>query len=109
MPYGEDLAAVLLGAGLALTVAAERRFRRAGTPVRHSEAPTVLVTEGCFAWSRNPMYLGMAIALAGLALMAATRGGVIGGARDAGCEPSGDHRRERTRACARVALRLPGG
>lgn len=79
LPFVVQLFGVLpLAGGLWLTVAAERRFRRASTPVRHSQAPAALVTDGVFAWSRNPMYLGMTVALAGIALLAATPLGLLG-------------------------------
>jgi protein-S-isoprenylcysteine O-methyltransferase Ste14 len=45
-------------------------FLRAGTPIRPTEAPRVLVDEGPFAYGRNPMYLGIAAALAGVGLAA---------------------------------------
>ena len=58
-----------LGLGLALGLAAERQFLRARTAVRPFIPPVALVTDGWFRWSRNPMYLGMILALAGAALL----------------------------------------
>lgn len=55
--------------GLALGMAAERQFVRARTPVRPFTPPVALVTHGWFRWSRNPMYVGMIVALAGAALL----------------------------------------
>jgi protein-S-isoprenylcysteine O-methyltransferase Ste14 len=50
-------------------MAAERQFVRAGTPVRpFTQQPAALVTGGMFRLSRNPMYLGLVLALAGAAL-----------------------------------------
>ena len=60
---------VPLGLGLALGMAAERQFVRARTPVRPFTPPADLVTDGWFRWSRNPMYLGIILALAGAALL----------------------------------------
>jgi len=59
---------LVLLAGIALTVAGERGFKRVGTPVRPMSPPTTLVTDGVFRLSRNPMYLGLATILLGSAL-----------------------------------------
>ncbi|HEV3010414.1 MAG TPA: methyltransferase [Burkholderiales bacterium] len=58
-----------LGLGLALAMAAERQFVRAGTPVRPFTQSVVLVSDGLFRRSRNPMYLGLILALVGAALL----------------------------------------
>jgi protein-S-isoprenylcysteine O-methyltransferase Ste14 len=42
---------------------------RAGTPVDPREAPTALVTEGPFQYTRNPAYVGLALTYAGLSLI----------------------------------------
>lgn len=55
-------------AGLGLAVAAKRQFRRIGTTVNTFDAPAVLVRDGLFAYSRNPMYLGFCLALLGFAI-----------------------------------------
>ena len=46
-----------------------RLFRRAGTEIHTFRMPRVLVTDGLFRHSRNPMYLGFLLVLAGLALV----------------------------------------
>ena len=51
--------------GLAVTVMAAMLFKNAGTPFRPFEKPTMLVTEGLYQYSRNPMYLGMVVILFG--------------------------------------------
>jgi protein-S-isoprenylcysteine O-methyltransferase Ste14 len=51
------------------TIGAAGLFRRLGTPVKPFEPSTVLVTRGFFRFTRNPMYLGMVLALVGLALI----------------------------------------
>lgn len=56
-------------AGLYLNIAADRQFKEAQTTVKPFEESTRLMTDGVFAFSRNPMYLGMALALIGLALL----------------------------------------
>jgi len=55
--------------GLVVELRAHALFERAGTPINPFAAPRVLVTEGPFALSRNPLYLGMVLALAGLAIL----------------------------------------
>lgn len=59
---------LLLVLGLAVGVAAERQFQRRGIAVRPGSKSTELVTDGWFRLSRNPMYLGFAVALAGIGL-----------------------------------------
>lgn len=61
------LAAILIGLGIAWWHA--RLFRRRGTNLRTFDEPQQLVTEGLFRHSRNPMYLGFALATGGLALL----------------------------------------
>lgn len=56
----------LLGIGVA--VAARRVFARRHANVYTFDTPTALVTDGVFARSRNPMYLGLALLLLGAAL-----------------------------------------
>jgi protein-S-isoprenylcysteine O-methyltransferase Ste14 len=59
----------LIVVGLATSVAAARRFRLHGTPLKPFANSTVLVTDGPFRVSRNPMYLGLAVTLTGVALV----------------------------------------
>ena len=67
-------AAPLLAAGYAAYKAAgSYRIGRAGGPPGMSQGmPDRLVTTGVYAWTRNPMYLGMLLALAGVALALGT-------------------------------------
>lgn len=68
-----DLAGgILMVAGLTLTIFSAQIFHKADTPVRPFEASTALITHGPFRLSRNPMYLGMVIAMAGTALLLGT-------------------------------------
>ncbi len=62
--------ACALAAGAALLVAALGGFRRAGTPARPWKESTALVVAGVYAFTRNPMYLGMALVYGGVALLA---------------------------------------
>lgn len=54
--------------GAALIAAALGRFGQAGTPAEPWKPTTALSTEGVYRLTRNPMYLGMAFLLAGLAV-----------------------------------------
>ncbi|MEO8064870.1 MAG: isoprenylcysteine carboxylmethyltransferase family protein [Pseudomonadota bacterium] len=64
-PVVRLLGALLLLFGLYMTASAAGEFNRAGTPVLPFERSTVLVTAGWFRYTRNPMYLGMALMLFG--------------------------------------------
>lgn len=60
----------LLLIGVALNMIVDRTFRRLGTTIKPFERSNALVTDGVFAYSRNPIYLGMTLFLAGIALLA---------------------------------------
>jgi protein-S-isoprenylcysteine O-methyltransferase Ste14 len=62
----------LIAIGIALAASGSRLFARAGTSIIPLTRSSTLVTTGVFAWSRNPMYLGMFIALSGAALASGT-------------------------------------
>ncbi len=55
--------------GLALAVTGKNLFRRRRTNIMTFNDPDVLVTDGVFRFSRNPMYLGFAISMFGAALL----------------------------------------
>ena len=63
---------VLLIVGIAMSANASGLFTRAQTPVVPFERSTALVTAGIFGWTRNPMYLGLIVALAGVAIVLGT-------------------------------------
>lgn len=74
------LAALLLLAGAALDLLGLLAFRRVRTtvnPLRPARA-TQLVATGVYRFSRNPMYLGMALLLSGGALLLGTLAGALG-------------------------------
>jgi protein-S-isoprenylcysteine O-methyltransferase Ste14 len=48
------------------------RFDKLGTPIKPYEQPTALVTDGPFAFSRNPIYAGMVAALIGMWMVLGT-------------------------------------
>ena len=55
--------------GIAISYAAEKQFHQAGTTVTPFEESSQLVTGGLYRFSRNPMYLGMALVLLGIAFL----------------------------------------
>ena len=63
-------AVVLAGAGIGIATAGVATFRRHGTTVNPltPDATAMLVSGGIYRVSRNPMYLGMLVLLAGWAL-----------------------------------------
>jgi protein-S-isoprenylcysteine O-methyltransferase Ste14 len=63
------IGAVLFAAGAIMTTAARLTFHRARTNINTFGEPTHLVTSGPFRWSRNPMYVGLVVALFGVAIL----------------------------------------
>ncbi len=61
-------AVVLIAAGLMLDGAAAFTFRRAGTAVEPWKPSTSLVAAGPYRFSRNPIYVGFALAYTGFAV-----------------------------------------
>jgi protein-S-isoprenylcysteine O-methyltransferase Ste14 len=70
--------ALVAGLGLLLTLAGARLFARVGTNIKTFNEPGVLVTDGLFRWSRNPMYLGFVLLLAGTAILLGTAAPFLG-------------------------------
>jgi protein-S-isoprenylcysteine O-methyltransferase Ste14 len=60
--------ALLFVAGSAMIFSAAGLFRRLGTNAPPSRPTTKIATTGPYRWTRNPMYLAMAIIYAGLAI-----------------------------------------
>jgi protein-S-isoprenylcysteine O-methyltransferase Ste14 len=69
--------AVPLLIGLYLAISALGLFRRAGENPEPWTSTTTLVTDGIYRWTRNPMYLGMAFAHLGLALLLRSAGAAL--------------------------------
>jgi protein-S-isoprenylcysteine O-methyltransferase Ste14 len=63
---------VFLTAGVMANLMADSAFHKAHTTVKPFEESTVLVTDGVFQLSRNPMYLGFVLILAGIAMLLRT-------------------------------------
>lgn len=63
---------ILIAAGIALSLPATHAFKLAGTEVKPWRPSTALVTDGIFAWLRNPMYVGGTLFLAGLSILLAS-------------------------------------
>lgn len=68
MPTAPAAGWALVAAGLLLMAAAALTMWRAGATVDPTRPPTALVTRGVFRWTRNPIYLGDVLILAGLCL-----------------------------------------
>ncbi|MEO0997226.1 MAG: isoprenylcysteine carboxylmethyltransferase family protein [Pseudomonadota bacterium] len=68
-------AAVALG--LAMIVVPAGAFARAGTEIVPFRPSTTLVTGGFYKLTRNPMYLGMVLVLAGIGLLLGSAGALL--------------------------------
>jgi protein-S-isoprenylcysteine O-methyltransferase Ste14 len=69
----QPIAGIVLGmAGFLLMLRAWWLFRVAGTAICPTSKSTTLITIDVFAFSRNPMYLGITMMLAGLAMAMAS-------------------------------------
>lgn len=66
------IAVLLAIAGGALALAAEMRFKRAGTATMPWKPASALVTDGVYAHVRNPMYVGLALVVAAIAVALAS-------------------------------------
>ncbi len=65
MPVG----AVLVVLGAALLAWAQISFRAKRTPLEPWKATKAIVSDGPFAWSRNPVYIGFAIIQVGIGVV----------------------------------------
>jgi protein-S-isoprenylcysteine O-methyltransferase Ste14 len=68
LPYNWSGLAVVL-CGLILGATGSRTFIRLRTNLNTFRNPNILVTDGVFSVSRNPMYLGFTLVLAGVVLI----------------------------------------
>jgi protein-S-isoprenylcysteine O-methyltransferase Ste14 len=69
--------AILVTFGLLIIFAGVFRFGQAGTDTKPWKTSSVIVSRGIYRLTRNPMYLGMAIAYLGLALGAASPSALV--------------------------------
>ncbi len=67
---------VLAALGLALVLIGAPRLKKAGTNVEPWKPTTTIVTTGLYAYSRNPIYLGMVLAHGGLAICGGSMGAI---------------------------------
>jgi protein-S-isoprenylcysteine O-methyltransferase Ste14 len=85
LPWSIELTAIgryaggglLIFAALACLLAASGRFRKAGTDVKPWKTTSAIVGDGVYAFTRNPMYLGMALFMAGLGLLFSSLGVIL--------------------------------
>lgn len=68
-PWSVFAGAAFAGLGLALDLGAMSAMRRARTNILPHRAADQLVTDGVFAFSRNPIYLGNTMLLIGIGLV----------------------------------------
>ena len=66
--WADLLGGLLVGGGLVLMALAFAEFRKARTTVIPHNTPSALIQSGIFSRTRNPIYLGDALVLAGLIL-----------------------------------------
>jgi len=66
--YRYGIGAVLVIAGATFIVLAQRTLKDAGQPSAPGIPTTALISQGVYAYSRNPVYLGGLLGLAGLGL-----------------------------------------
>lgn len=64
-PFLRLLGLVFMLAGFILIIWAAIWFRREQTPIHPGHAPSALIQSGPFRFSRNPIYLGMAVIFCG--------------------------------------------
>lgn len=63
------LGLIPLALGIAIDYSADRAFHLARTTIKPFEEPDILITSGVYQLSRNPMYLGFALILTGVAIL----------------------------------------
>jgi protein-S-isoprenylcysteine O-methyltransferase Ste14 len=69
IPFPWNLAGVpVLVAGFSIIFRSWKIFMRHGTPESYEEAPTALVTDDLYRFSRHPMYIGAVLANVGLCI-----------------------------------------
>ncbi|NOH97383.1 isoprenylcysteine carboxylmethyltransferase family protein [Vibrio sp. 99-70-13A1] len=59
----------IISAGLMLAMTGKQLFKKLETNIMTFDEPTMLVTEGIYQYTRNPMYLGFTIAMLGFSML----------------------------------------
>ncbi len=79
LPGHKYAALALVLVGLLLALVGVLQFRRARTTVNpmSPDKASAVVSSGLYRWSRNPMYLGMALLLLGVAAWGSTLAGYL--------------------------------
>lgn len=68
-PYNV-LGVPILAIGLVAAMAGKHVFKKLEANVMTFDEPTLLITQGIYQYTRNPMYLGFAVALVGFCILA---------------------------------------
>ncbi len=76
-PLRSVLILLLVAAGLTMVLAAIRNFARAGTRVEPWAPSSAIVSDGIYRFTRNPMYVGMALVMLGLALILGSPASIV--------------------------------
>jgi protein-S-isoprenylcysteine O-methyltransferase Ste14 len=66
------LGLIPLGIGVGANFVASNLFSQLNTTIKPFSEPNMLITSGLYRFSRNPMYLGFGLILAGIALLLGT-------------------------------------
>jgi protein-S-isoprenylcysteine O-methyltransferase Ste14 len=69
--------ALFIAAGLAVGLSAMGLFRKVGTDVKPWKTTSAIVADGVYRFTRNPMYLGMALLYGGLAVAFSSLGAIV--------------------------------
>ncbi len=69
--------AIIAVAGLALILTSAPRHKKAGSNVEPWKPTTAIITTGLYAYTRNPIYLGMAVTHAGIAIAGASTAALV--------------------------------
>jgi protein-S-isoprenylcysteine O-methyltransferase Ste14 len=69
-PSALAVGAGFVSAGFVIAIAGVRQFRAARTTVLPFGGTSRMVISGVYRWTRNPMYLGMALAYVGFSMLA---------------------------------------
>lgn len=63
------LGIIFVAIGLLTAIAGKKQFLKLKTNIKTFNEPDMLVSDGLFAYSRNPMYLGFSLAIIGFSVL----------------------------------------